>query len=178
MTDLTLRRTFTRAAVALALLGAACATEDEDPAGPSGPSPAEPGPIEPGPVEPAPTVVGTYALISVDGDPVPAPLGEPVEDDDFTINASIESGLLILNPDSTYLFEVHGRVVATGVPFEQPLDFETAGIYEVGEGTILLREPDSNSGVVHSLDGGTITMISPFPGPDGEEVLATLVFRK
>jgi hypothetical protein len=176
MTRLTLRRTFARAAVALAALGAACATDDEDPTGPGGPGPVEPGPVEPGPT--LPDVAGTYQLVSVDGDPVPAPLGEPVEDDDFTINAVIETGLLILNPDSTYLFEVHGRVVATGVPFEQALDFETAGIYEVGENTILLREPDSNSGVVHPVSGGTITMTSPFPGPDGEPVETTLVFTR
>jgi hypothetical protein len=154
----------------LALTG--CGAGDSDPTGPSGGGPGGSG----GGTK---SVAGTYDLVSLDGHPLPAMLGSPLVEPEYTIRAEIHVGYIQLNPDSTFLYEVVGAVVATGVPYEQDLVYQKAGIYQIGENAITLTNGDgSNSGSTHTFSNGRITVVSTYPGLDGSDVSATMVFEK
>jgi hypothetical protein len=149
-----------------------CGADGSDPSGPSGGGPGGSG----GGTQ---SVVGTYDLVSLDGHPLPAPLGSPIVEPEYTIKAEIHLGYIQLNPDGTFLYEVIGQVVATGVPYQQDIVFQHVGIYQIGENAITLTNGDgSNSGVTHTFSNGRITAVSIYPGPDGSDVSATMVFQK
>jgi hypothetical protein len=158
--------------LSLVLTLTACSAGGGDPSGPSGGPPGGSG----GGTK---SVVGTYDLVSVDGRPLPAPLGPPIVEPEYTIRSEIHLGYIQLNPDSTFLYEVIGQVVATGIPYERDIVLQRAGIYQVGENAITLTNGDgSNSGVTHTFSNGRITAVSSYPGLDGSEASATMVFHK
>lgn len=157
--------------VALATIG--CSAGGSDPSGPSDGNPAG------GSGGGGSSVVGSYDLVTVDGQPLPAPLGPPIVEPEYTIGSEIHLGYIQLNPDSTYLYEVYGQVVATGIPYQQDIVMQHAGIYQIGENAITFTNGDgSGSGVTHTFSDGRITMVSTYPGLDGSDVSATLVFQK
>jgi hypothetical protein len=70
-------------------------------------------------------------------------------------------------------------VVATGIPYEEDIVYQQAGIYQIGENAITFTNGDgSNSGITHTFSNGRITVVSTYPGLDGSEFSATLVFQK
>ncbi len=164
------RRFSTLSLLALAL---GCGAGGSDLSGPSG---GPPGGGSGGGSQP---VAGTYDLVSVDGQPLPTLIGAPVVEPEYTIRSEVHVGYIQLNPDSTFLYEVVGAVVATGVPYEQPIVYQRAGIYQIGENAITFTDGSgSGSGVTHGFSNGRITVVADYPGADGEDVSATMVFEK
>jgi hypothetical protein len=115
----------------------------------------------------------------VDGRSLPAPLGPPIVEPEYTIQSAIHLGYIQLNADSTFLYEVVGEVVATGVPYQKDLLYQKAGIYQIGENAITLTNGDgTGNGVTHTFASGEISVVSSYPGLDGADVSVTMVFRR
>ena len=170
-------RTYLFSTLSLLVLAATgCGAGGADVSGPSGPSGGNPGGGSGGS---GTSIVGTYDLVSVDGKPLPAPLGPPIVEPEYTINTNIHLGYIQLNADSTFLSEIIGEVVATGIPYQHDLVVQHAGIYQLGENAITFTDGSgSGSGVTQSFSPGRITAVSTYPGLDGSEVSVTMVYQK
>src|SRR5215216_7862690 len=107
---------------ALAVSLAACGGDSGGIDGTTGPSAPLP-----------PTPVGTYALKTVDGKPLPAPMGKPVNENGYTITARALSGQFTFNADFSYKLIAKAEVVSTGVVTKKTVDIERGGTYAYDE---------------------------------------------
>ena len=149
----------------LAVALAACASDSagiDGTTGPSGPVPATP--------------VGTYALKTVDGKPLPAQLGEPVVETDYTITARALSGQYTFNADGTFKFKANTEIVSTGIVFKIPRVIENEGTYTFDATTITLT---STSGVTSMTRAGTtLTASVSAPVASGGTETVVMVFSR
>jgi len=149
----------------LAVTLAACAGDSGSIDGTTGPS---------GPVPPTP--VGTYALETVDGKPLPAPMGKPIVEKEYTITSRALSGQFAFRADSTFEFTAKAEVVATGIDYKQAVTINRSGTYTFDASTITLR---SSSGVSTMARAGmTLTSSVTVPAADGGTETVTMVFSR
>jgi hypothetical protein len=158
---------FIRAAavVALATL-AACAGDSSSIDGTTGPGAPLP-----------PTPVGTYALKTVDGKTLPAPMGKPVVEKEYTLSARALSGQFTFDGDGSFQFIANAEVIGTGIEYKLPLKIERSGTYTFDGSTITLTS--TTSGVSTMTRAGlTLTSSVSVPGPDGRMETVTMVFAR
>jgi hypothetical protein len=157
----------TRSTVAtLALLLAACGGDSggiDGSTGPNAPVPATP--------------VGTYVLKTVDGKPLPAPIGKPVVEQEYTLQSRALNGQFTFNADSTFKFTANAEVVATGIDYKWPIPtIERSGTYTYDASTITLK---SSSGVTTMTRvGSTLTSSVQLPAAGGGKEVVTMVFSR
>ncbi len=151
---------------ALAVTLAACGGDGGSIDGTTGPS---------GPVPATPT--GTYALETVDGKPLPAPMGKPFVGPGFTITAYALRGEFTFNADSTYTFTATAEIVGTGKVFKKTTFIEREGTYAFDASTITLTSKD---GVITTMTraGTTLTSNVTVPAVDGGTEAVTMVFSR
>jgi len=153
--------------VAIACSLAACGGDSggsiDGTTGPSGPVPATP--------------VGSYALETVDGKPLPAPVGEPVTEDEYTIVARALSGKFTFYADSSFEFEARVEIVATGIDYTNTVTVEFDGTYVFDESTITLTSTDGVTTVM-TRAGNTLTSLVTAPAADGGKEAVTMVFGR
>lgn len=151
----------------LAVSAAACGGDSggsiDGTTGPSGPVPATP--------------VGTYALKTVDGKLLPAPMGKPVEGKGFTITAYALSGEFTFNADWSYTFKAKAEIVGTGIDFKKTTTVDRAGTYAFDASTITLTSSDGVTTVM-TRAGTTLTSPVTVPAADGGIETVTMVFSR
>jgi hypothetical protein len=124
-----------------------------------------------------PTPVGTYLLKTVDGKPLPATLGKPIVEDNYTITARALNGQFTFNPDSTFAFKANTEIVTTGKVLTIPKVIENKGTYRFDATTITLT---STLGVTTTMTraGTTLTTTVSAPAADGGKEMVTMVFSR
>ena len=128
-----------------------------------------------GPDAPVPaTPIGTYVLKTVDGVALPAAIGEPIVDKDYTIVARALSGKFTFNANGTYQFTAEAEVVATGIEYREPFSISRSGTYTYDASTITLNS--ASAGGTMTRVGTTLTSSVSVPGVDGEPEVVTMVF--
>jgi hypothetical protein len=151
--------------VTLAIALAACGGDGGGIDGSTGPS---------NPVPPTPA--GTYVLKTVDGKPLPAPMGKPVIDKDYTITSRALSGQFTFSANGTFQFTAQAEVVATGIDYKQPVSIQRSGTYTFDASTITLT---SSSGVSTMTRAGvTLTSSVTVPAAGGGTETVTMVFSR
>jgi len=130
-----------------------------------------------GPNAPVPaTPSGTYALSTVDGKPLPAPMGKPVVEKNYTVTARALSGQFTLRADSTFHFTAKAEVVATGIDLKQAVIIDRSGTYTFDASTITLTS--SNGVTTMTRIGTTLTWSVSVPAADGGTETVTMVFSR
>ena len=150
---------------ALAIVAAACGGDSggiDGTTGPGAPVPATP--------------VGTYTLETVDGKPLPATMGQPIVEKDYTITARALSGRFTFNQDSTFQFEAKTEIVGTGIVFKIPKDIDDSGTYTYDATTITLTSPKGVRTMTRA--GTTLTSNVNAPAADGGTETVTMVFSR
>jgi hypothetical protein len=123
-----------------------------------------------------PTPVGTYVLKTVDGKPLPAEMGKPVVDKDYTITSRALSGQFVFKADSTYTFTAKAEIVATGIDYKATKDIVRSGTYTFDATTITLTSSSGVSKVTRL--GATLTSSVTVPAADGGTETVTMVFSR
>ena len=124
-----------------------------------------------------PTPVGTYVLKTVDGKPLPALMGKPVVDKNYTIESRALSGQFVFKADSTYAFSAKAEIVAKGIDYKATKDIDRSGTYTYDESTITLKSTTGVSTTMTRL-GTTLTSSVIVPAASGGNETVTMVFSR